>query len=347
MPTAPTALLVAAALLPALAFAAPPTTAPPVKGWPPEVREVAYRSDADGTDQPALWYAPPGDAPVPLLVCLHTWSSDYRTAEPAYATGCIDRGWAMVRPNFRGPNSKPDACGSDLAVKDVLAAVVWAKSQRKIDPDRVYLIGGSGGGHMSLLVAGRSPAGTWAGVSAWCPISDLARWHADSKARKNRYWEMLEKSCGGPPGASPDVDRQYAARSPLTHLASAKGTSIQISTGITDGHNGSVPVGHTLRAFNALAAEADRVSEADIAAMEAKPQMPPNLLMKLADPLFAGKNAALFQRTSGSARVTIFQGGHTLLPASGMAWLAEQRRGKPPVWDVKPPAGGEATDVAK
>jgi acetyl esterase/lipase len=329
-----------------LGAAAGANAAEPPKGWPAGVVEVSYRSAADNTDQPALWYAPPGDAPVPLLVCLHTWSSDYRTPEPAYAEGCMARGWAMVRPNFRGPNQRPEACGSELAVQDILSAVEWARAQRKIDADRVYLIGGSGGGHMSLLMAGRAPQ-VWAGVSAWCPISDLARWHGDSTRLKNRYGSMMEKSCGGKPGDSPEVNKQYATRSPLTHLAAAKGINLQISTGIEDGHKGSVPVGHTLRAFNVVAAEADRISEADIAAMEAKPTMPANLLMKPADPLFTGKYAGLYQRTSGNARVTIFQGGHTLLPDSGMAWLAEQRRGKPAVWDVKAAQSNAAVQVAK
>ena len=306
--------------------------AEPPKGWSAGVSDVRYRSDADNTDQPALWYTPATLDAVPLLVCLHTWSSNYLTPEKFYSDWCIEKGWAMVRPNFRGPNSTPAGCGSELAVKDVLAAVAWAKMQRKIDPDRIYLMGGSGGGHMSLLMAGRSPE-TWAAVSAWCPISDIARWHADSKRLGNKYWQMMEKACGGPPGTNPEVDAQYKLRSPLTHLAAAKGLSLHISEGIEDGHKGSVPVGHTLRAFNAVAAEADKVSDADIAAMEAKPVMPAKLLQAIVDPSY-GDNKALFRRTSGNARVTIFQGGHNILPEAGLMWLEKQRKGKPAVWEV-------------
>ncbi|QOV92197.1 alpha/beta hydrolase family protein [Humisphaera borealis] len=306
--------------------------AEPPKGWSPGVTEVLYRSDADNTDQPALWYSPATADAVPLLVCLHTWSSNYLTPEKFYADWCIDKGWAMVRPNFRGPNSTPAALGSELAVKDVIAAVAWAKTQRKIDPDRIYLIGGSGGGHMSLQMAGRAPE-LWAGVSAWCPISDVARWHADSKRIGNKYWQMMEKACGGAPGTSPEIDTQYKHRSPLTHLPAAKGLNLTISTGIEDGHKGSVPVGHTLRAFNAVAADADKVSDADIAAMEAKPVMPATLLQTIVDPTY-GENKPLFRRVSGNAQVTIFQGGHNILPEAGLMWLEKQRKGKPAVWEV-------------
>ena len=309
-------------------YAAAPSTLP-------ALQDIRYPSAADRTEQPALWYAPPGDLPVPLLVGLHSWSGNYKQPDPVSAAWCVAKGWAMIRPDFRGPNSRPEACGSELAVQDVLSAVEWAKSQRKIDPDRIYLIGGSGGGHMSLLMAGRSPQ-TWAAVSAWCPITDLTRWHADSTQRKSRYAQMMEKSCGGVPGSSAEVDRQYAARSPLSHLAKAAGLPIDVATGIEDGHKGSVPVGHTLRAFNVLAKEGDRVSNADITAIEAKPQMPAALLQAIEDPSY-GRRKPLYRKVSGNARVTLFEGGHEILTEAGLAWLEQQRKGKPAVWKIEKP----------
>lgn len=41
------------------------------------------------------------------------------------------------------------------------------------------------------------------------------------------------------------------------------------------------------------------------------------------DPLF-GSTRILFRRTSANARVTIFDGGHDILPAAGLNWLAGQ-----------------------
>ena len=60
---------------------------------------AAFTSPADGSEQKTLFYAPPGDEPVPLLVAFHTWSGDYRQDESPYAEWCIARGWAFVHPD--------------------------------------------------------------------------------------------------------------------------------------------------------------------------------------------------------------------------------------------------------
>ena len=138
---------------------------------------VEIKSSKDGTRQPALWQAPTKDGePVPLLVVLHTWSTDYTLKNPVAERWCQEKNWACIAPNFRGPNKRSEALGSDLAVQDIADAVAWAKKQAKIDPKRVYLFGGSGGGHMALLMAGRHPE-LWAGVAAFCPITDVAKWY--------------------------------------------------------------------------------------------------------------------------------------------------------------------------
>ena len=309
-------------------------SAGPVAGWPNEVRAIEYLSAADNTLQPALFYAPQGsDSARPLLVALHSWSGDYTQANPAYGLWCIAKQWVMIHPNFRGINQSPSACGSELAVQDILSAVEHAKSVCKIDENRIYLMGGSGGGYASLLMAGRAPA-VWAGVSAWCPIYDLKVWHAETQERKLKYAEMLEKVCGGKPGSSPQVDQQYHVRSAAAWLRNAKHVNLSINTGITDGHNGSVPVSHTLNAFNDVVAHpAERISGQTIAEMVKQPSMPPALLQKIEDPLFRRK-PALFRRVSGTAQVTIFQGGHDIIYEAGLGWLEHQQRGKPPVWNV-------------
>lgn len=306
----------------------------PVPGWPPQITAIEYRSAADNTLQPALFYDPGGQEPKPLLVALHSWSGDYTQANPAYGLWCIAKGWVMIHPNFRGVNDHPEACGSELVVKDILSAVEYAKTQSKIDEGRIYLIGASGGGYASLLMAGRAPE-VWAGVSAWCPIYDLRTWYADTKQRKLRYAAMLEKVCGGAPGSSREADEAYRVRSASAWLERARGkVNLSINTGITDGHNGSVPVGHTLRAFNAVAALADQIPDAVIDRMEQAPEMPADLLQKIDDPTFRRK-PALFRRTSRTAEVTIFQGGHEIVYEAALAWLELQTKGQPPVWEVR------------
>ena len=304
-----------------------------VSGWPPEVRAIKYRCSADDTMQPSLFYDPGGNEPKPLLIALHSWSGDYTQANPAYGIWCIAKGWVLMHPDFRGVNQRPEACGSELAVQDIVSAVEYAKKTCKIDENRIYLIGASGGGYGSLLMAGRAPE-IWAGVSAWCPIYDLKSWHAETAERKLRYADMLEKVCGGTPGKSPAIDEQYRMRSAAAWLNRATNVNLSINTGITDGHNGSVPVSQTLHAFNEVAATQDRVPEATILEMVKAPEMPTTLLQKIDDALYQRK-PALFRRASGSVQVTIFQGGHDIIYEAGLGWLEQQRKGKPPVWEIR------------
>ena len=296
-----------------------------IEGWPDKVTEIEYLSRADNSMQPALFYDPGGETKKPLLVALHSWSGNYKQANGPYGQWCIDHNWVMIHPNFRGINDHPEACGSELVVKDILSAVDHCRAKCSIDENRIYLIGSSGGGYASLLMAGRAPE-LWAGVSAWCPIYDLAVWHGDTKKRNLRYDDMLEKVCGGPPGTSAEVDEQYRLRSASRWLADARGkVNLSINTGITDGHDGSVPVGHTLRAFNAVAASGDAISEETIAMMEREPKMPASLLQTIKDESFGDKQP-LFRRQSQTAEVTIFQGGHEIVYPAGLGWLEKQRK---------------------
>lgn len=291
-----------------------------------EPKEVHIPSTADGKPQPAIFLAPasPLPQPVPLVVALHSWSSNYKqTLNKPVQDFCTRNGWAYIHPDFRGPNRNPAATGSELAVQDVLDAVAYAKANAKVDPTRVYLTGTSGGGYMSLLMAGRSP-GTFAAVSAWVPISDLAAWHRDSTARRNKYAREIVQSCGGKPGASPEADLQYHLRSPVNWLHLARGVPIDIYAGIRDGHTGSVPVDHALRAFNVLARPVDRLTRDEINHFVQKATVPAHLPTAAPEPAFE-KKQPLFIRSSGPARITLFNGGHEMVPSALIQWLENKK----------------------
>lgn len=311
---------------------------PPSRKIPEEWRKmlVQVKSSLDGTMQPCWFWAPEKacSSPVPLVVGLHTWSADYTWINHyatvlKYAKG---HGWAMVGPNFRGPNSTPAGCGSDLAVQDIVDAVEYAKGRVKIDAKRIYIVGGSGGGHITLLMAGRHPE-IWAGCAAFCPITDVARWHADSlldhPGRGKQYAQMLEKACGGVPADRPE---EYRHRSPLTWISRAAdaGVPCYIVTGIHDGWTGSVPVGHSFRAFNALADAKDRVPEDAIAEIESSQKVPEALAYRgPADPFYSERLRIHFRRTSRNVRFTLFEGGHGGNYAAGLDFLSRQVKGRP------------------
>jgi dipeptidyl aminopeptidase/acylaminoacyl peptidase len=291
--------------------------------------EVKIRSTKDGTQQPSLLEIPEAaktGAPVPLLVHLHSWSADYKNSGlmSEAQQGARDRGWVFLSPNFRGPNNRPEACGSDLATTDVIDAVHYAQSVAHIDPRRIYVVGGSGGGYIALLLAARYPE-LWAAVSAWVPISDLAAWHASAKAAGLRYDGMLEKCFGGTPATK---TAEYKRRSPLFQLSRAKGLRISIHTGIHDGHKGSVPVSHSLLAFNELAKAnglSERMfSEEEIRQITTEEKIPPSLLKTKPVQTEGARFPTLYSRMAGPVTVTIFEGGHATDFPTAVKWLAAQ-----------------------
>jgi poly(3-hydroxybutyrate) depolymerase len=296
------------------------------KGWPAQVRKINYPSSADATAQPAMWYASTNRTARPLLVGLHSWSGDYlQTTSTPYAQWCITNDWIFIHPNFRGQNNKPDATGSELAVKDIISAVEYAKLNAAVDSKRIYLVGASGGGYAAMLMAGRAPE-IWAGVSSWVGISDLKAWYVETRARKLKYADDIVKSVGGTPGESAAADAQCAQRSALTYLAAAKAVPLDINTGIHDGHAGSVSVSQSLNAFNLLAAPSERLSAEDIAFIAARETLPAHLVKTgLTDPTY-GKKSVLLRRQSGATRLTVFEGGHEIITEAALAWLAAQRK---------------------
>ena len=305
-----------------------------------KIEQADVVNPLDNKVQDVRFWRAEGKDPRPLVVALHTWSfsSSNRNKKTGklvaegYAALCRKKNFHMIYPNFRGPNRTPEALGSKYAVSDIVAAVEWAKKNLPVDAERIYIIGGSGGGHMALLMAGRHPE-IWAGVSAWCPISDVALWHKQCSEYEKYgvpkwakgYARQIEGACGAPPDPA-----DMASRSPVTFLANAKNVPVNIGTGIHDGHTGSVPVSHTLRAFNALAAEADRFSEEDMAFIDKNEKVPETWPTPAPDPAYP---KLYLRRTSGNVSVSVFEGGHSILNDAGLEWLSRQKKGQPPVWD--------------
>jgi pimeloyl-ACP methyl ester carboxylesterase len=303
-----------------------------------EAATAIVTSSKDGISQKMIFYAPPGAAigqkgePFPLLVMLHTWSGHYDQGMNALSA-VKQKKWVMVAPDFRGNNDNPQSCASEYAIQDVLDAVEYARKNARIDESRIYLLGLSGGGHMALMMAAKAP-NIWAAVSSWVPISDLSRWHAENTIKGGGYSKSMENVCGGPPG-KPGTDSEYRARSPIFFLEAAKGLPLDINAGIHDGHKGSVPISHSLRAFNVLSAtngfKDKLISEDDIAFMTEKEKIPQSLENEKENDSERGR-AVLFRREAGPARITIFEGGHEGDNAAALKWLARQKKGKAVVW---------------
>lgn len=296
----------------------------------PRLAEIRVTSTHDGTPQPSRLWLPDAAAtePTPLLVSLHSWSGDYTQDRSRWHQQAVDHGWIYLQPNFRGVNDHPEACGSPAARQDILDAIDWVIGRHNVDTSRIYLAGVSGGGHMSLLMAARHPE-RFSAVSAWVGISDLASWyrfHARG-GKPERYARMIAACCEGAPGTSSAVDRQYRERSAIHYMHQAVGLPLDVNAGVRDGKIGSVPIHHSLRAFNVVAQAGghETIPETEMDRLWEQGRLtPPQPGDEAADPTYG--RAIRLRRQAGAARVTIFDGGHEAFPGAACAWLARQSR---------------------
>jgi len=307
----------------------------------PPLQPLSVKSSLDGTQQPSLAWIPDlaKSEPRPLLIFLHSWSADCKQNNSAWQAEAVRRNWIYLHPNFRGPNFTPQAGGSPLAQQDILDAIDAIRQTCQVDPQRIYLAGTSGGGHMALQMAGRFPK-RFSAVTAWVPISDLAEWyhfHTKSGVSDN-YAKNVVSLCGGVPGESKEIDQQYRDRSPVTWLGNVGDLPVDINAGVHDGHSGSVPVAHSLKAFNVIATAHKTPlitdQEMDELWTHRKLLHPQPQDTASDEPAADGGTVntgnpplkLFLRRTSGSSRVTIFDGGHVGHPAPACQWLEKQSR---------------------
>ncbi|MFP3907765.1 MAG: alpha/beta fold hydrolase [Acidimicrobiales bacterium] len=294
----------------------------------PGIADVRIPSTIDGQMQPALWLPPEQPGPRPLLVALHSWSSRYdQTASIPYARWARANGWAMIHPDFRGISNSPDATGSDLAVQDIVDAIDWAGQQADIDMNNVYTIGFSGGGMMSLLMAGRHPDRI-SGAVSWVPIYDLVEWYRYSS--RFNYITQIEASCGGNPLTSSSARDECRHRSPINHLDGARDGDVPVYLGHGLSDTLVLPQ-HAVWAFNHLARPEDRLTSAESDAI-ARWTLPSHLRGSLTAPTyFRGPDPTpLFSRRSDNVTMVLFNGRHSAVFNPGLEWMVHQRAASEP-----------------
>lgn len=293
----------------------------------PKVREVQVRSSIDGVWQPVLFYDSGSEPEKPLLVVLHSWSSNYlQTLDIPYAQWAAQNDWVFIHPEFRGTNSRPEATASDLAVQDVVDAVHFATRHARVDPKRIYVTGYSGGGMMALVMAGRHPE-LWGGIVAWSSIVDLVDWYAYNRSQGElRYAREIAASCGGSPWAETRAAHECRTRSPAAALEHAKAASfpIYIAHGVQDR---TVNPRHALWAYNVLADPAERFTDDEVGFIASRYALPEHLRAPAADPFFTQAAAPLqLERTSRNVTLALYEGGHDLIYNAGLRWLSAARR---------------------
>ena len=281
--------------------------------WNDAFQVVEIESPLDGTPQPAYFYKTRSADPQPLVVSLHTWSSDY-TQYDSINELALARDYNYIHPNFRGVNNSKEACCSDLVLSDIDASIDYALVNANVDADRIYVIGMSGGGYATLATFMKSRHRIKK-FSAWVPLADLVQWYEETKTLKLKYApEILACTNSRDSILNEEIARQ---RSPVyweTPVEKLNDASLEITTGIYDGliGNGVIPITHSINFYNKVLSDlgvtdsTKYVSDAEKLA-----------LLEFRKPLgefgqIAGRKVILVKETN-NIRLTLFEGGHEIL----------------------------------
>lgn len=210
-----------------------------------KVEEIKIKSTIDGSMEPSLFCAAEGDEKRPLVVSLHSWSFDRHNQVSTLYPVAKRNNWHVLWPDFRGNNNVEnpranEACGSQLAMQDIIDAVDYICENYNVDKDFIFLVGGSGGGHMAMMMTAYRPK-LWRSVAAFCGITNLVDWHGENPG----YSAKMEACCGGKPEG--DALEEYKKRSPINYAAEMiKANELYIYHGKYDK---SVPVTHGMNMY--------------------------------------------------------------------------------------------------
>lgn len=207
-----------------------------------EQREILVKSTLDSSMQPSLFYKSESNEKRPLLVGLHTWSHDRFNQINNMLPYAQKYDFNLLLPEFRGDNLKTNsictqACGSNYAKQDIKDAIDYVIANENIDSENIFLLGLSGGGHMSLLMAGFCPE-YFKAIGAYVPITDLEKW---TKQNKN-YCEHVLACCS-------DNSDEMKKRSPLSYVENIAKSNLKIFHGKFDP---VVPVSHSLELYEEI-----------------------------------------------------------------------------------------------
>ena len=192
---------------------------------PLETHRITYEA-TDGLKIPAYLTLPAGKpaSKLPLIVFPHGGPASRDTADfDWWAQAMASRGFAVLRPNFRGSNTTQSFMTAGYGQwgrkmqTDLSDGVRYLAKQGTIDPARVCIVGASYGGYAALAGVTLDPGVYRCAVSV-AGISDLKRmlqWEKEGEYGGDhvgtRYWNRYM-------GVTGPNDPALDAISPIKHL---------------------------------------------------------------------------------------------------------------------------------
>ncbi|MCL6626491.1 S9 family peptidase [Alicyclobacillus shizuokensis] len=181
--------------------------------------EVVHFASYDGLELEALWFpANPESANGYTVVWPHggPQAAERKMFRPFFQYLC-NRGYNVWAPNFRGSTGygtkfmrMVEGDWGEGPRLDMLASIEWLLSQKRADRDKLFLVGGSYGGYMTLLLHGRHAEWFQACVDIFGP-SNLFTFLESVPD----HWKPIMRQWLGDPEA--DKER-LTADSPITYL---------------------------------------------------------------------------------------------------------------------------------
>lgn len=279
--------------------------------WHEDFRVVNIKSSKDGVIQKAYAFRTTAKTPQPLIVSLHSWGGDYRQ-DDKFKNQVKEKNWNYIHPDFRGPNKSLEACVSDLVIQDIDDAIDFALSNFNCDKEKIYVVGGSGGGYAALESFMKSKHNV-AEFSAWVPISDIYWWYHETKVRGLNYWQDILKCTDSPNGQLDEITAK--SRSPLyweTPTEKLANTKLKIYAGVYDGIQGSVPITQSINFYNKILADIDCsdstqfVNDKEIVHLLTR-QTPLDSYGQI------GNREIILKKEYKNVKITIFDGKHEIL----------------------------------
>jgi pimeloyl-ACP methyl ester carboxylesterase len=278
------------------------------KNWDDVFSVVNIQSSADASLQHAYFLASKPGTLKPLIVSLHSWSNDF-SQKDALAEMARKEGWNYIHPDFRGPNNTIDACLSKKVISDIDDAIQYAENNGNVDINKIFIVGASGGGYVTLGSYLKTSHKVKAFLS-WVPISDLSAWFYESKNRSATYAHDILRCTSD--GITFDQNKAKERSPMFWDLPLKPNGRLEIYAGIDDGYTGSVPIQHSIQFFNRIVEHygyADsKVGQSDIIKLLSKGIERNSTASTIDD------REVVYKRDTKLVSLVIFNGSHEMLP---------------------------------